>query len=83
MAGAAALAEVGYWRLELLLYEVGAPCGRGLTFFCLATSSRREVNVRRTARGVRPQAESKKVSKEKAMTASVGYMTGRKRSGIR
>ena len=28
-----ALAEVGYWMLELLLYEVGAPCGRGLTFF--------------------------------------------------
>ena len=57
VAGTTALAEVGFWMLELLLCEGGTPRPWGLTFFWVATSSRREVNVRRTARRARPQAE--------------------------
>jgi hypothetical protein len=40
-----ALAGVRRDGLDLLAITVGAPRPRGLTFFCLATSSRSEVNV--------------------------------------
>jgi hypothetical protein len=74
--GATALAEVRHDGLDLPVRTGGAPCPRGLTFFCLATSSRSEVNVGE-ADGPKGEAAGRvKESKQRKGDYGVGYVRG-------